>query len=100
MGVRLYPVLKQGVTIAEFIGNNDPEAVDAFDTYGFGKFNACPYQQYKDGEDTFTLDSGSENDPELYEQTVRVNYLNGRFNYPVINDLQPLFDKMDGVMWC
>lgn len=99
MGVRLYPILKEGVTTAEFIGTNDPEAVDAFETFGFGKFNPCKYQLTECGQ--YIEDSGSQKDPELYEQTIRVNYLNGRFTYPEVTDsFQPLFDKLEGVMWC
>ena len=40
MGVRLYPILKPGVTTAEFLGvdeSADPETVQQFDLFGWGK---------------------------------------------------------------
>jgi len=130
MGVRLYPILKEGVTLEQFLNlpegtqarfeaheakrpsgsdfmaydewhkgmDDDMEAINSFNLYGWGKFSPCDYQ--KDGQ--YVSCGGKELNRDLWFMTLRMNcYKFGIENevWKSFNNEPSNIDMLDGVSW-
>ena len=127
MGVRLYPILKEKVTTAKFLGYDDSiqaeydayvktltslsdsdwyaglteelSQIHYFQLYGWGKFYPCEWQM--DGE--FIKYSGSERDKSKWVDVILINgerfgiELQERVN--ILENRANFTDMMDGVYW-